>query len=338
MPTSAGARAFTCLYSVFGILNLALTVGLTRETVLEALEVSYRKRVKSVRLRRRATQWEKRVGERWRAAVDWRLREAGQPVWVKDDPSAGTRSLIIRLFDKIWHWRTGRGKYFRYNHSFGVGDRSHPFGMHLNLEGLRAPQLEAAAMEVGVPLRTLLPPGFRPKSNRDEKEGTPDGTQPEASEPRPAPPNFDDIPLTHARVGRMAVLLGNFAFAINKSSFAKFAQRAPRISIPEEDDAQKKLRHQHSLTEKYESVRASMESEERRAFYARFTVVWMIFIVFWMARYLTVRGGSLHSSFFVYRLDLQFLWQRRTGALASPFIFVRTILFTSFSMSRHHLS
>ncbi|KAF9457930.1 hypothetical protein BDZ94DRAFT_1174632 [Collybia nuda] len=281
VPNTAGARVFTCLYSVFGVLNLALTVGLTRETVLEGLEVSYRKRVRSVRLRRRAAQWEKRVGERWRAALDWRLREAGQPVWVMDDPSAGTRSVIMQSFEKVWRRPSGHGKYFRYNHLFGSGDHSHPHGMHLNLGGLDVLQLEAAAMEVGVPLRTLLPPGFEPKHSRGGKERISDGGQVGESGPRSVPSNFDDIPLTHARIGRMAVMLGNFAFAVNKSSFAKFAQRASHTTAPINGDVGEEKR-QNSITEHYESARASMESEEKRAFYARLLVVWMIFILFWI--------------------------------------------------------
>ena len=45
-PQTTGARIFTCLYIVIGMVSLALTVSLLRETVLEGIEVSYRKRVR----------------------------------------------------------------------------------------------------------------------------------------------------------------------------------------------------------------------------------------------------------------------------------------------------
>ncbi|RDB30378.1 Outward-rectifier potassium channel TOK1 [Hypsizygus marmoreus] len=283
VPISAGGRIFTCLYAVFGIVSLALTVGLTRETVLEGIEVGYRKRVKAVRKRRKTAEMERRVFERWRAAIEWRLREAGQPVWAKDNAINHHHSFFMRMVDKVWPWPTGDGRFFRYEHSIGHGDYPHPHGMHLNLEALTWPQLEAAAMEAGVPLRTLLPPGFTINEPTNRHTDSESGKEHGSIHPKlHLPPELTDIPLTHARLGRMIVMLGNFGLAVNQSHFTKVpkpGQLNPE-HLPQEDhhpNPSPKL----LVAEQYEALRAGMEKEERHAFYVRLSAVWIVFILFW---------------------------------------------------------
>jgi hypothetical protein len=118
-------------------------VGLTRETVLEGLEVGYRKRVQDVRLRRKVGRWKRRVANRWREAVEWRLRESNQPVWVpndKDKSGRGALGAVLDFVDSLIPWPTGQSRSFSYGRGFlmghGLGIGNHPHGMHLNLEAL----------------------------------------------------------------------------------------------------------------------------------------------------------------------------------------------------------
>ncbi|EEB97577.1 hypothetical protein MPER_03074, partial [Moniliophthora perniciosa FA553] len=123
VAATVGARVFTCV-----------------ETVIEALEVGYRRRLHTVRERRKRTRWVRRVSNRWREAIEWRLREEGKPIWITDDPDS-ERAWFIKFTDWIAPWMWPR--------AIRLGDVSHPHGMHLNLEALTDTQLEAAALEAG---------------------------------------------------------------------------------------------------------------------------------------------------------------------------------------------
>ncbi|KAJ7474538.1 hypothetical protein B0H11DRAFT_2035816 [Mycena galericulata] len=281
-PKTTGARFFTCFYAAFGIITIALTVGLTRETVLEGLEVGYRKRVQSVRQRRKVGRWKRRVSRRWREAVEWRLREGGHPVWVRDAKKNrdvhGVLGAVLDFIDDFLPWPTGENKSFSYGSGFmmghGLGYGNHPHGMHLNLEALSWKQLEAAAMEAGVPLNTLLPEGFR-----EQREGSEDSSSrddnPEAHPP--AEPD-ENMPLTYARLGRMIAMIGSFALAVDRSTHLR-GERLPVKPPPLVSTPQFKK----SLTLQYDAFRSGMAKEEAKAFYARLIVVWVIFITFWMS-------------------------------------------------------
>ena len=287
-PKAAGARIFICVYTVGGIITLALTVGLARETVLENIEFGYRKRVRAVQRRRKAFHRERRILRRWRAAIEFHLHQIDQPVWVKD--LIHQHSFYGRWFDKIWPWPKGGGTFFRYNRTLGYGDHSHPHGMHLNLEALSWPQLEAAAMEAGAPLRTFLPPGF--KTNTPSPHPLTSSTMfssevhtglsrhgSNESKSRTMAVDNADIPLTHSRLGRMIVMLGSFGLAVNHSQFSKVPKqtRPPPIQV----DTSNHTRPRSSVSVQFDTLRTAMEQEEKRAFYARLCVVWVIFIVFW---------------------------------------------------------
>ncbi|KAF8067790.1 hypothetical protein FPV67DRAFT_1493564 [Lyophyllum atratum] len=292
-PKSAGARGFTAIYAIIGIINLAVTVGLTREAVLEGVEVGYRKRLKAVRERRKRLQHERRVWSRWRSAVEWRLRSAGKPVWVKGSPRIRQNSCaFIRVLDRIWPTLTDEGlcrEFAQYKHIAGYGHYPHPRGMRLNIEALSWPELEAAAMEAGVPLRYLLPEGFKPKKQKEtkdkekdkEKEKDHDNTAqiPGTNNPRIVPPELEGIPPTHARLGHMIVMLGNFALAMNQSSFEK----VPKPGERHVRRGHKAARHkpQRTAAQQYQELRASVEQEEKWAFYVRLTLVLLVFFAFW---------------------------------------------------------
>ncbi|KAJ7154605.1 hypothetical protein C8R46DRAFT_1117876 [Mycena filopes] len=294
-PQTTGARLFTGIYAAFGILTIALTVGLTRETVLEGLEVGYRKRVQAVRQRRKLGRWKRRVSKRWREAVDWRLRESGHPVWVKDAKKDRT-ATYARLLGKLWDfadglipWPTGENKSFSYGGGFmlghGLGYGNHPHGMHLNLEALSWKQLEAAAMEAGVPLDTLLPDGFREK-RREESEDNDSVVVHSTAVPHGSSQISVDVPLTHARLGRMIAMVGSFALAVDKSSHLSGDVHPPGDASPALNDggspSSRTDLKKKSLTLQYDAFRAGMEKEENKAAYARLVVVWILFIMFWM--------------------------------------------------------
>ncbi|KAG6857041.1 hypothetical protein H0H87_010395 [Tephrocybe sp. NHM501043] len=318
VPITTGARIFTCLYSVFGIINLALTVGLTRETVLEGIEVGYRKRVKAVRQRRRAAKFERRVVRRWNAAIAWRLRQAGLPVWVHDKPGRDHEHELVhrcrvRVCRLLWLW-TRQESRLHFGHAVR---RTHPRGMHLNLESLSWVQLETAAMETGVPLHRLLPEGFQPRGQtvreseiafvggrlesnaanwahedqiKEDKGKGKEAHNPRRFHPPPMIPGSNPLPLTHSRLGSMILMLGNVALAVDDGSFVK----APKTSSDAVKGKNKPepLRitaadsgpptETRSVAEQYEALRSTMVDEERRAFWVRFWLVWFVFLCFWM--------------------------------------------------------
>ena len=181
-PDNAASAIFVCIYACFGILNLGLAVAMTRETVLEALQVSYRNRLKAVRARRKAARRRSRVEHRWREALQWRLREAGVPIWVKDKDhhhhstaQNANPNIIIHTISNTFATLLTEIRYFirqildvvrrilpGYAPKQAVyGYGYHPHGKHLNMEALNRAQLEAAALEAGAPLKTLLPPLFK---------------------------------------------------------------------------------------------------------------------------------------------------------------------------------
>ncbi|KAF9259111.1 voltage-gated potassium channel [Marasmius fiardii PR-910] len=294
LPVTTGARVFVCTYATFGVITLALTVATARETVIEALEVGYRRRLEKVHKHHKQFQWKRRVGFRWKKAIEWRLQRANEPIWVRDDPD---HNLVwfVRVLDR-WDrmWAQERGG--------GLGVVPHPHGMHLNLEVLTDSQLEEAAMEAGVPLCYLLPSGFwkkrrgisesvgRSKSGMgmgmgmsrggaaDPETLTPDGLR--VRQPR-GEIDLEEIPLTHARIGRMIGMLGGFALAAGKSEVwkpketekggVKTPQRVPPRPLP-------RRRSSDTTT----TIHGGDEEAERKAFWIRFSVAWMLFIVFWV--------------------------------------------------------
>jgi potassium channel subfamily K len=244
-PESTGSRIFICIYATFGILNLALLVGMMRDTVLEAVEFSYRKRLRAVRLKRRAARVRRRIAGRWREAVEWRLRAVGAPIWVKDGAKSNTWFAEIKEIAAIvvnWVRQPWAGNADRYRRGLGYGIGQHPHGMHLGLEALTHAQLEAAAMEAGAPLDTLLPPGFKScaeaaETNSQSESGSERGRQGgrrgdgivagitglwrdrRTRDERDGVDDAEGQPtLTHTRMGRMVAMIRRFALTLYGST------------------------------------------------------------------------------------------------------------------------
>lgn len=243
VPNNTGSRVFTCFYMAFGILNVGVAVAMTRETVLEGLELGYRKRLRNLQLRRREARRFRRWEARWRRAVEWRLKAAGKPVWVPDAHCPTEEVRFVGLHGDVEgagevHWMK------RWLNAIGVKDakelgapnrlhtKGHPRGRHLNIDALEPQQLEGAALEAGVPLEMFLAtPRERPAPQRQgsRRSGVSASAASGAGSGRGESfrrmwwthrhpdtngwPTYPQTP-THAQVGRMAAMVTKFAMAV----------------------------------------------------------------------------------------------------------------------------
>lgn len=163
-PDNTGSRVFMSFYIIIGILNLGVAVGVARETIFEQLQNSYQRRLAKIRKKyqdhRNWRAWERK----WKRAVEWRLREINAETWMPDltDDSESTMgaakveskriimSFINRVF-RIGYKHRDNSNYFRDEGEIRGITYGHP-GTHLNVETLSRAQLEAAAVESGIPL------------------------------------------------------------------------------------------------------------------------------------------------------------------------------------------
>ena len=167
VPDNTSSRVFMCFYIVFGILNLGVAVGVARETIFEQLQTRYQKRLAKIRHnyrdRRRWRAWERK----WKRAVDWRLKEVPAEVWISDleedsdsvveRAKAESKWSLKRFIGRILHvgsQHQEHHKCFRERGEIRGITYGHP-ATHLNVEALSDAQLEAAAVESGIPPSVL---------------------------------------------------------------------------------------------------------------------------------------------------------------------------------------
>ena len=167
VPDNTASRVFMCFYIVFGIINLGVAVGIARETVFERLQVSYQRRLAKIRRthqeHRRWRIWERK----WKRAVEWRLKEVDADTWITDlteesesmmgiakEESKWARVLFINRIFHTSFKEYEHHKYFREEGEVRGITYGYP-GTHLNAEALSSAQLEAAAVESGVPMSVL---------------------------------------------------------------------------------------------------------------------------------------------------------------------------------------
>lgn len=163
VPDNTGSRVFICFYIIFGILNLGVAVGVARETIFEQLQIRYRKRLATIRHNyrdhRRWRSWERK----WKRAVEWRVKEIPAEIWISDlegdSDSIAERAKVeskitikpfIRRVFHVGFQNHEHHKYFREKGEIRGVTYGYP-GTHLNIEALSNAQLEAAAVESGVP-------------------------------------------------------------------------------------------------------------------------------------------------------------------------------------------
>jgi potassium channel subfamily K, other eukaryote len=142
-PPTTGSRIFNCFYITGGILNLAVAVALIREVLLEGVALGFQDRVIAIH----ACQRERCIRTRWQAAVKFRLSANNLPTWVVDGTDKNDEQ-------DWWRWAKQSRDFLRKRLS------RKPAGRHLNLGALTEAQMEDAALEAGVPLGDLLPPGL----------------------------------------------------------------------------------------------------------------------------------------------------------------------------------
>ncbi|KAI0371282.1 hypothetical protein BV20DRAFT_1112654 [Pilatotrama ljubarskyi] len=363
VPKSTGARVWTCVYILFGVINIGVAIAMCRETILEGLEIGYRRRMRDMRQRRREARRFRRWEARWQRAVEFRLRESGLPVWVsdkeerQDDGRVRFLGLLPGVTSRMPFLRRLGTTIKRTATLTSVESRlpGHR-GMHLNVNALTNAQLEAAALEAGVPLEMFLDLGDRRNDDQAaHEEGLPahsvDGTGIASALARTHGahafrdtmasgwPSHAQTP-THAQIGRMAAMLTKFAVAVagryahapgllpdvvseeqppdadgqaNGNGDAD-ASDPPRPSLNQQGSGASGLRgdgegsqrkrgrtsfldiknhpaarwlkeHSRGATQRsawtYERFRTEMEAEEKRAYYVKLAIAWILFFLFW---------------------------------------------------------
>ena len=272
-PTNTASQIFVSLYVSVGILNLTLAVALSREALLEGVTASFRERAKKLRIRQR----KRRIQERWKAAVIWRLQSRDLPIWVVDDHISDPRHDSRHHYN---HWWTSVKQVcsLRRKRSSRTEEglpRYSSNSKRLNLDALTQAQLEAAALEAGAPLADILPSRFETPV---DDAGNMD------IQPQPL--------LTHMQIGGMVSLLGQFAVSFVHSHVDDDTQSSQ--TTLNRDDAEDSI-DDRTVREKLgvpftrtltnqdeESFLETLKSEERSAFIARLTLAWLLFFIFWV--------------------------------------------------------
>lgn len=96
-PPSTGAKIFTAFHAVTGILLLALTIGICRDTVIEFFEASYRNRLHAFGERHRAHAEERRKRFARREAYKRQLEESGKPIYAyREGHTVGFKHLNVQ--------------------------------------------------------------------------------------------------------------------------------------------------------------------------------------------------------------------------------------------------
>jgi hypothetical protein len=134
------------LTPVAGIVFLGVVVGMLSETVLEALQAGYVRRVAEVRLRRRELIKRRKRKYRWRKAVETRLRAKGAPIWTGPQGQTSMHSPATTTLGSMFATLSGRN-------TAGAGRGSARAPLRLNVAALTPEELTAAAREAEMPQR-----------------------------------------------------------------------------------------------------------------------------------------------------------------------------------------
>ncbi|KAI9568046.1 hypothetical protein HD554DRAFT_2022737 [Boletus coccyginus] len=302
VPTSSSSRVFVCFYATLGVINFAFVVGYVREAVLEGLDFSYRRRLLAIQERRRAARRRSRAENRWRHAIIWRLHERHLPVWIPKNTN-DRRFLWSSLASCFWRAQWGiRSTTVKNTHR-----DHHEHGMQLNLWALPQSQLEAAALEAGVPLDTLLPADFYDTYDQDafHRVDSVQHVSPSWFVVHPVYHRDEHAAesLTHRRLGAMAGIVTRLGLAVYESSgnplpnghgfqdaLAARGQAAP--------DSSGSLQ---SGSSEDRDFRADVADAEKAAYYTRSTLSWGWFLIFWMggaAIFTATEGWAYGSSIY----------------------------------------
>lgn len=273
-----------------------------RETVFEQLEVSYRKRMSSVR-QARAEHRRWRAWERsWKKAVEWRLKEMEVEEWVPDKESdtfspknveyPGRDKTPGALIGRILGLGFGGHSAFRHHGQVRGVVYGHP-GTHLNIEALSPAQLEAAAAEAGVPLDAFC--NLRQTHDLRTTSSIGDGSiaSPNAMlqffrRPNAVPLENEPISPIKEEMEKMSGMLTKFALA--STGIAIGANKTPHVYRAGSSGSIEPPKFQKPAITQTQSARSrgelrteiksmempnfkqSMQSEETKAFWAKVTL------------------------------------------------------------------
>ncbi|KIM78217.1 hypothetical protein PILCRDRAFT_599929 [Piloderma croceum F 1598] len=320
VPKTPGSRAFVCAYSAIGFLNLGVAIVMCRETVLEAMDVAYRKRAAKVKAQwQEAKKW-RHVEARWRRAIEWRLKAMGVPVWIRDKKwrgrGAGGGTQIVKNSGFLFTWAGFT------NHKAGLSHSMHgPSGMRLNLDALTHAQLEASALEAGVSLDTLLPVDFLPAQRMSVHNTEANLAANSSMAPswinQALASHFENVfrptqacTLTHARLGGMSALLTRFAVAtalthaaapdeppneggssnqngdpINNAALSGETSKNPQAGQSQTGEMDQGRSHLDfkAIPERLSAYLGleTMQDLDKKAFYSKLIIAWSLFFVFW---------------------------------------------------------
>ncbi|KAI1797989.1 hypothetical protein LXA43DRAFT_1105991 [Ganoderma leucocontextum] len=342
VPLTTGARVWTCLFISFGVITIGVAIAMCRETIMEGLEIGYRRRVRNLRERRRDARRFRRWEARWRRAVEFRLREKEQSIWVPDAETDGGDTLRVLGLDPGVKLPFFKRVGTQIKRTATVDSVLHPKhrGQHLNVEALSNAQLEEAALEAGVPLEMFCDLGSRHEElhhspmpdpvdhvSASQKEATTLGVVSAVQETRAAVfhntissgwVGHPETP-TQAQLGRMSAMLTKFALAVSghhvhppvhphgayiEEADAEHPHRPPPHSPS--SSARPRPSHTGSFADvskhpttrwlkefvresgqrptwNYEKLKEASAQEEKRAYYAKLTIAWSLFLIFWTA-------------------------------------------------------
>lgn len=332
VATTTGSRVFVCAYSTIGFVNLGVAIAMCRETILEAMEVAYKKRASRIKERWKDARKRRRVEARWRRGIEWRLKEMGMPVWIHDgnwmarrtvdEVNGKKRGVSINwqntpdFIRRAAEWAGFTKRKLRHSQSMHG-----PSGMRLNLEALTQSQLEASALEAGVPLSTLLPSDFVPAAEEAAVNSTDTHVAANSSASgwihHPLASHFENAfhPTqarnhTHAKLGGMSALLTRFgvaavhthATALDKPlredgpptepgkpvSEAVIAgatpnnlQIDPSPTIEADTDISHLGFNSMSARSSDKLILESLQDLDKKAFYTKLIIAWSLFFIFW---------------------------------------------------------
>ncbi|KZT52621.1 hypothetical protein CALCODRAFT_486969 [Calocera cornea HHB12733] len=249
VPTTVFGMIFICAYVTFGILNLALAVGTTRETIIEAFENAYRIRRAKIHKRRK----EHREARKKQQEEEDRLRELGlMPRYVTVRSGRGGASQkLVPVFPDGAMVQSPIGE--NPMSANGIGPLPGPTVSALVLNSAGGLGLTP------VTASTLVPPSTGNGTTNGHSPGL--ASVPESSTVVPSgPPTVD---------GTEAILSPQ--------------EQAKKLAADLRDDMMHMGHSTNQEEESYVEFKKRMDKEETREFYTKLSVAWSLFFVFWMA-------------------------------------------------------
>ncbi|CCM01199.1 uncharacterized protein FIBRA_03247 [Fibroporia radiculosa] len=304
VPNTTGGRVFACMYIPVGMVILGIVISICRSTVLEGLNVGYRKRLRRLRERRRAARQSSPV---WVSDKEWRENEEGiRFVGLGGEAEGADAEFWFIRALRVVGMRKARSPSVRSPHHVP----GHPHGKHLNINALTRQQLGEAALEAGIPPdKFIYVSPARRIALGDVQEAD---TQPLPHRGWPANVKTP----TEAQLGRMATILTKVAFAVSgrdrcvpgpSSEVTAMAQHAAseghNTRIHERNSAERVQAVKPSSSVKisaptswYRKLAARSKkwlvilrnklhrcfvNEQKNASTTKLTVAWGVFLLFW---------------------------------------------------------